>query len=67
MDIDKKGYVEIGIPITDEKYLDKLITALVRQDLVVYMSEKDNLKELVILLESRSVYDSVTEPVYGIL
>ena len=59
MDIDKKGYVEIGIPITDEKYLDKLITALVWQDLVVYMSEKDNLKELVILLKSRSVYDSV--------
>ena len=59
MDIYKKGYVEIGIPITDEKYLDKLITALVRQDLVVYMSEKDNLKELVILLESSSVYDSV--------
>jgi len=59
MDTDKKGYVEIGIPITDEKYLDKLITALVRQDLVVYMSEKDNLKELVILLKSRSVYDSV--------
>lgn len=53
---EEETYVEVAITITDERYIDQLVSSLVAQGSTVYINIQDGKKQVVFLTETKGLY-----------